>query len=88
VFICVCERKRNAKSVSLPPAVYCEEVDASNIFYLMLTLTLNWAMLLHLHFFLCRPAKKTSPDNRLECICKCKKASSRGFYHIYLVFSG
>jgi hypothetical protein len=41
VFICVCERKRNAKSVSLPPAVYCEEVDASNIFYPMLTLTLN-----------------------------------------------
>jgi hypothetical protein len=41
VFICVCERERNAKSVSLPPAVYCEEVDASNIFYPMLTLTLN-----------------------------------------------
>ena len=43
-------------------------------------------MLWPLHV-LCRSAKKASTDDWLECFCKREKTSSRGFYHIYLVFS-
>lgn len=52
----------------------------------LLFLYLYWVMLWPLHV-LCRSAKKASTDDWLECFCKRKKTSSRGFYHIYLVFS-
>jgi hypothetical protein len=60
------------------------------IFWDVLVVLLYLSSLLYnvlaLHVF-CRSAKKASPNDGLECICKRKKTSSRGFYHIHLVFS-
>jgi hypothetical protein len=53
----------------------------------MFVLFLSYNAMLWLLHFLCRSAKKASTDDWLECFCKREKTSSRGFYHIYLVFS-
>lgn len=62
-------------------------IDTSN--YILGCLGCSFCILIGRCFgpCMCRSAKKASIDDWLECFCKREKTSSRGFYHIYLVFS-